>query len=137
MNAELEIVVTYDQSWWPFGSVVKRFAFATRRDAQYGVHWVPITPLEETPILPGCAEQKVKRCGVRRTAMNRPWDFISDRSEGILPALGILSGIIGLFALSRFPSRSALIMLFMFVAMVVYQSAYNKGFREGARHHEL
>jgi hypothetical protein len=53
MNAELEIVVTYDQTWWPFGSVVKRFAFATRRDAQHGVHWVPITPLEEMPILPG------------------------------------------------------------------------------------
>jgi hypothetical protein len=50
-DAELEIVVSYNQSWWPFG-VTERNAFTAKKDSQHGVHWVHITPAEEKPILP-------------------------------------------------------------------------------------
>ena len=53
LDAELEIVVSYNQSWWPFGTVTERNAFATKRDSQRGVHWVHITPAEEKPLFPG------------------------------------------------------------------------------------
>jgi hypothetical protein len=45
-NAELEIDVSYQQSWWPF-SKEERYPFAARRDVQGTVHWVHITPHEE------------------------------------------------------------------------------------------
>ena len=44
-NAELEIDVSYQQSWWPF-SKQERYPFAARRDVQGAVHWVHITPHE-------------------------------------------------------------------------------------------
>jgi hypothetical protein len=46
VNAELEIDVSYQQSWWPF-SKGARYPFAARRDVQGAVHWVHITPHEE------------------------------------------------------------------------------------------
>ncbi len=52
LDAELEIVVTYRQSWWPFGTVTERNAFTAKRDSQHGVHWVHTTPAEEKPIIP-------------------------------------------------------------------------------------
>ena len=45
-DAELEIDVAYNQSWWPF-SQEERHPFAARRDVQGAVHWVHITPREE------------------------------------------------------------------------------------------
>ncbi len=50
-DAELEIVASYKQSWWPW-SVTERNAFASRRDSQRGVHWVHITPAEEKSLIP-------------------------------------------------------------------------------------
>src|SRR2546429_5813537 len=50
--AELEIVVSYDQSWWPFGIITERNAFTAKRDSQRAVHWVHITPAEEKPLFP-------------------------------------------------------------------------------------
>jgi hypothetical protein len=46
VNAELEFVVSYRQSWWPFLRH-ERHAFDSRRDVQGAVHWVHITPYEE------------------------------------------------------------------------------------------
>jgi len=46
VNAELELVISYKQSWWPF-SQEERYPFASRRDIQGAVHWVHITPHEE------------------------------------------------------------------------------------------
>ena len=46
VNAELELVVSYRQSWWPF-SLQERYPFAARRDIQGAVHWVHTTPREE------------------------------------------------------------------------------------------
>jgi hypothetical protein len=46
MDAELEIVVSYKQSWWPFAKE-ERYPFAAKRDVQGAVHWVHITPNEE------------------------------------------------------------------------------------------
>jgi hypothetical protein len=51
LDAELEIVVSYKQSWWPLG-ITERNAFTAKRDSQRGVHWVHITPAEEKPIFP-------------------------------------------------------------------------------------
>jgi hypothetical protein len=51
LDAELEIVVSYKQSWWPLG-ITDRNAFTAKRDSQHGVHWVHITPAEEKPIFP-------------------------------------------------------------------------------------
>jgi hypothetical protein len=51
LNAELEIVVSYKQSWWPL-EITERNAFSAKRDSQHGVHWVHITPAEEKPLLP-------------------------------------------------------------------------------------
>ena len=48
----LEIVVSYRQTWWPLGTVTDRNAFAAKRDSQHGVHWVHITPAEEKPFFP-------------------------------------------------------------------------------------
>jgi len=48
INAELEIDVSYKQSWWPFLKQ-ERYPFAARRDVQGAVHWVHITPHEEKP----------------------------------------------------------------------------------------
>jgi hypothetical protein len=50
-DAELEIVASYKQTWWPW-SVTERNAFASRRDSQRGVHWVHITPGEEKSLIP-------------------------------------------------------------------------------------
>lgn len=52
LDAELEIVVSYDQSWWPFGIITERNAFTAKRDSQRAVHWVHITPAEEKPLFP-------------------------------------------------------------------------------------
>jgi len=49
--AELEIEVSYSQSWWPFGRG-ERFPFVSKRDVQGAVHWVHITPEEEKPLVP-------------------------------------------------------------------------------------
>ena len=49
--AELEIVISYKQSWWPFGQN-ERYPFAAMTDTQKAVHWVHITPDQERPILP-------------------------------------------------------------------------------------
>jgi hypothetical protein len=46
VNAELEFVISYRQSWWPFLQQ-ERHAFASRRDVQGAVHWVHTTPREE------------------------------------------------------------------------------------------
>ena len=46
VDAELELVVSYRQSWWPF-SKEEHFPFAAKRDVQGAVHWVHITPREE------------------------------------------------------------------------------------------
>lgn len=51
LYAELEIVVSYSQSWWP-STRTERFPFVSKRDVQGAVHWVHITPEEEKPILP-------------------------------------------------------------------------------------
>jgi hypothetical protein len=51
LDAELEIVVSYKQSWWPLG-ITDRNAFTAKRDSQHGVHWVHITPAEEKPFPP-------------------------------------------------------------------------------------
>jgi hypothetical protein len=47
-NAELEILVSYKQSWWPF-SREERYPFASKRDVQGAVHWLHTTPYEEKP----------------------------------------------------------------------------------------
>lgn len=46
VDAELEIDVSYRQSWWPF-SQQERYAFAAKRDVQGAVHWVHISVHEE------------------------------------------------------------------------------------------
>lgn len=51
VDAELEIEVSYRQSWWPL-KVSERFPFSAVTDAQGAVHWIHITPGEEKPILP-------------------------------------------------------------------------------------
>jgi hypothetical protein len=48
LNADLELVISYRQSWWPFARE-ERYPFAARRDTQGSVHWVHITPREEKP----------------------------------------------------------------------------------------
>jgi hypothetical protein len=48
--AELEIVVSYKQSWWPITTT--RYPFKAMQDANKAVHWVHTTPAEEKPILP-------------------------------------------------------------------------------------
>jgi hypothetical protein len=52
LDAELELGVSYEESWWPFGTRFERNAFAAKRDSQHGVHWVHITPDEEKPLIP-------------------------------------------------------------------------------------
>ena len=51
LYAELEIEVSFSQSWWPSGRN-ERYPFASKRDVQGAVHWMHITPEEEKPILP-------------------------------------------------------------------------------------
>jgi hypothetical protein len=51
LYAELEIEVSYSQSWWPFGRN-ERYPFVSMRDVQGAVHWMHITPEQERPILP-------------------------------------------------------------------------------------
>lgn len=51
LYAELELVVSYSQSWWP-STRTERFPFASKRDVQGAVHWVHITPQEEKPLFP-------------------------------------------------------------------------------------
>jgi hypothetical protein len=48
--AELEIVVSYKQSWWP--TTTTRYPFKAMQDANKAVHWVHTTPAEEKPIFP-------------------------------------------------------------------------------------
>ncbi len=50
-NAELEIDVSYKQSFW-LGTKTERYAFRAMTDTSKAVHWVHITPAEELPILP-------------------------------------------------------------------------------------
>ena len=45
-NANLEILVSYKQNWWPF-TRQERYPFASKRDVQGAVHWVHTTPSEE------------------------------------------------------------------------------------------
>jgi hypothetical protein len=45
-NAELELLVSYRQNWWPFEEH-ERYPFASRRDVQGAVHWVHTTLQEE------------------------------------------------------------------------------------------
>jgi hypothetical protein len=45
-NAELEILVSYRQNWWPFARQ-ERYPFASKRDVQGAVHWGHTTPSEE------------------------------------------------------------------------------------------
>jgi len=45
-NAELEILVSYKQNWWPFARQ-ERYPFASKRDVQGAVHLVHTTPSEE------------------------------------------------------------------------------------------
>jgi hypothetical protein len=52
LSAELELGVSYKQSWWPFGTVTERNSFMAERDSQHGVHWVHITPAEEGSLFP-------------------------------------------------------------------------------------
>ena len=47
-QAELEIDVSYKQSWWPFAQG-ERYPFAALRDIGKAVHWVHITPDQEKP----------------------------------------------------------------------------------------
>ncbi len=51
MYAELEILVSYHQSWSPFERSA-RYPFASRRDEQGAVHWTHITPQEEKALFP-------------------------------------------------------------------------------------
>jgi hypothetical protein len=51
LHAELEIDVSYRQSWWPFAQN-ERYPFTAVRDVQKAVHWVHITPDQEKPLLP-------------------------------------------------------------------------------------
>src|SRR2546427_9041913 len=48
--AELEIVVSYKQSWWP-RAVAARYPFRAMRDVSKAVHWTHITPAEEKSII--------------------------------------------------------------------------------------
>jgi hypothetical protein len=48
--AELEIVVSYKQSWWPH-AISARYPFRAVRDVSKAIHWVHTTPAEEKPIL--------------------------------------------------------------------------------------
>jgi hypothetical protein len=56
-NAELEILVSYRQTWWPFQRQ-ERYPFASRRDVQGAVHWVHTTPSEEKPFSEILGKQK-------------------------------------------------------------------------------
>jgi hypothetical protein len=47
-DANLEILVSYRPSWWPFQRE-ERYPFATRVDVKGAVHWVHITPYDERP----------------------------------------------------------------------------------------
>jgi hypothetical protein len=49
--AELEIVVSYEQSWWP-RTISARYPFRAMRDVNKAVHWIHVTPAEEKPIFP-------------------------------------------------------------------------------------
>jgi len=49
--AELEIVVSYKQSWWP-RAISARYPFRATRDVNKAIHWIHTTPAEEKPILP-------------------------------------------------------------------------------------
>ncbi|MGB8582505.1 MAG: hypothetical protein WCD47_16910 [Candidatus Sulfotelmatobacter sp.] len=51
INAELEIDVSYKQSFW-VGTKTERYAFRAMTDTSKAVHWVHITPAEERPIFP-------------------------------------------------------------------------------------
>jgi hypothetical protein len=51
LYAELEIEVSYSQSWWPF-TRNERYPFASKRDVQGAVHWMHTTPEQERPIWP-------------------------------------------------------------------------------------
>jgi len=46
-QAELEIDVSYRQSWWP-AKKAERYAFRATRDVSKAVHWVHITPEEKS-----------------------------------------------------------------------------------------
>lgn len=48
LSAELEIDISYRQSWWP-SDQTERFPFAAVTDTQKAVHWVHITPEQEKP----------------------------------------------------------------------------------------
>jgi hypothetical protein len=48
LSAELEIVISYRQSWWPFDQN-ERYPFRAMTDSQRAVHWVHITPEQEKP----------------------------------------------------------------------------------------
>jgi len=50
-DAELEIDVSYKQSFW-HGKKAERYAFRAMTDTNKAVHWVHITPAEEKPIFP-------------------------------------------------------------------------------------
>lgn len=51
INAELEIDVSYNQDWWP-RIQRERYAFKAVTASDKSVHWIPITPGEETPLFP-------------------------------------------------------------------------------------
>jgi hypothetical protein len=46
-EAELEIVATYRQDWWPKRSA--RYPFKAIKDSNSAVHWIHTTPAEESP----------------------------------------------------------------------------------------
>lgn len=56
-QADLEILVSYRQSWWPF-TREERYPFSSRRDSQGAVHWVHTTPFEEKSFDKIFAKQK-------------------------------------------------------------------------------
>ena len=51
VSAELEIDISYKQSWWPFAQN-ERYPFTAMTDTQNVVHWVHITREGEKPIFP-------------------------------------------------------------------------------------
>ena len=48
-KAELEVVATYKQDWWPAQETV-RYPFKAITDSQSTVHWAHTTPGEESPL---------------------------------------------------------------------------------------
>lgn len=48
-DAELEIDVSFKESYWPFVQN-ERYPFKAASDSQKGIHWLHITPDEEKPI---------------------------------------------------------------------------------------